>query len=144
MYIRTYVHTYIRMYVCSGCVVFTCCMCVPPLQSEDSTVFFLSVKEAYDPIGFIQTPSPVTSMMWSHHVSQSLVHLHVKYTRGEVHMHMCTMYLFSVHVYACMCMCICGVFEGVVLIGGSSYNQVTYVQFCTIFNHACIKLCNHC
>jgi WD40 repeat protein len=38
--------------------------------SEDSTVFFLSMKEAYDPIGFIQTPSPVTSMMWSHHDNQ--------------------------------------------------------------------------
>ena len=33
--------------------------------SDDHTVFFLSIATDYEPIGFIQTPSPVTHMEWS-------------------------------------------------------------------------------
>ena len=33
--------------------------------SKDNTVFFLNVQDQYSPIGFIHTPSPVTTMKWS-------------------------------------------------------------------------------
>ena len=51
------------------------------MQSRDSTVFFLSIKEGYDPIGFIQTPAPVTSLMWSQNVSEhARVHTHTHFS----------------------------------------------------------------
>ena len=34
-------------------------------QSDDKTVFFLTVGETYDPIGFITVPSEVTHLTWS-------------------------------------------------------------------------------
>ena len=55
------------------------------MQSRDSTVFFLSIKEGYDPIGFIQTPAPVTSLMWSQNVSEH-VHVHT-HTHTHTHTH---------------------------------------------------------
>ncbi len=35
------------------------------LQGKDSTVFFLSVENNYEPIGFVKTPSPVTTIQWA-------------------------------------------------------------------------------
>ena len=34
-------------------------------QSDDSTVFFLSVANNYEPIGFVKTPSAVMHLSWS-------------------------------------------------------------------------------
>ena len=33
-------------------------------QGADSTVFFLSIKDNYEPVGFITTPSAVTVLQW--------------------------------------------------------------------------------
>ena len=33
--------------------------------SKDNTVFFLNVQDQYNPIGFIHTPAPVTTIKWS-------------------------------------------------------------------------------
>lgn len=35
------------------------------LKGTDSTVFFLSIKDNYEPVGFIATPSPVTALQWT-------------------------------------------------------------------------------
>lgn len=35
------------------------------VQSKNNTVFFLSAVDNYQPIGFVSTPSPVTTIQWS-------------------------------------------------------------------------------
>ena len=35
------------------------------LQSDDCTVFFFTVSDTYQPIGFVETASPVVSLSWS-------------------------------------------------------------------------------
>lgn len=44
----------------------------PPPQSCDNTVFFFTVGEKYNPIGFVHVPGPVQALEWSphSHVSQ--------------------------------------------------------------------------
>lgn len=44
-----------------------------PTQSSDSTVFFFTVGEKYNPIGFVQVPGPVQALEWSPHSHVSLV-----------------------------------------------------------------------
>ena len=36
-----------------------------PAQGRDSTVFFLNIRAGYEPIGFVRTPAPVTTIQWS-------------------------------------------------------------------------------
>ena len=36
-----------------------------PAQGRDSTVFFLNIRAGYEPIGFVRTPAPVTTVQWS-------------------------------------------------------------------------------
>lgn len=42
-------------------------------QSSDSTVFFFTVGEKYNPIGFVRVPGPVQALEWSPHSHVSLV-----------------------------------------------------------------------
>ena len=74
------------VYVCISDTYYALCTFLY-MQSRDSTVFFLSIKEGYDPIGFIQTPAPVTSLMWSQNVSKHVhVHTHTHtHTLLELH-----------------------------------------------------------
>lgn len=36
-------------------------------QSKDKTVFFFSVEDKYEPVGFISVPGPVQALEWSPH-----------------------------------------------------------------------------
>lgn len=42
-------------------------------QSSDSTVFFFTVGEKYNPIGFVRVPGPVQALEWSPRSHVSLV-----------------------------------------------------------------------
>lgn len=42
-------------------------------QSSDCTVFFFTVGEKYNPIGFVQVPGPVQGLEWSPHSHVSLI-----------------------------------------------------------------------
>lgn len=42
------------------------------VQSSDSTVFFFTVGEKYNPIGFVRVPGPVQALEWSPHSHVSM------------------------------------------------------------------------
>ena len=58
-------------------IFYYCAHCFLPAQGRDSTVFFLNIREGYEPIGFVRTPAPVTVVQWSakEEVSQPMSNL---------------------------------------------------------------------
>lgn len=59
-------------------------------QSEDGTVFFMTIGTTYEPVGFVKMPAAVRSIQWSpenfvSRVFDSDLHKKCKHTQNATH-----------------------------------------------------------